>query len=172
MQPPAPAPPRDMGVARCPRCGWLRRGCGCPHLGSALREASGWVHEARRTLAIAAAALLCGAGDVLLVLGSDHFADPTVWAVFGPLVGWSFVGTGLYATHRRPDSRFGLLMTLVGFAWFLGPLIASDSPVLFTAGILLGALWGPIFGHVLLSFPTGRLADAGRVGGSWRRATC
>ena len=118
--------------------------------------------RARRTLAIAAAALLCGAADVLLVLGSDHFHQPEVWAVFGPLVGWSFVGTGLYATHRRPDSRFGLLMTLVGFAWFLGPLIASDDPVLFTAGIMLGALWGPIFGHVLLSFPTGRLATPGR----------
>ena len=52
---------------------------------------------ARRSLAIAAAALLCGVGDVLLVLGSEHFRDPGVWAVFGPAVGWCFVGTGLYA---------------------------------------------------------------------------
>ena len=57
---------------------------------------------ARRTLAIAAAALLCGVGDVLLVLGSEHFSDPDVWAVFGPVVGWSFVGAGLYAWGRRP----------------------------------------------------------------------
>jgi signal transduction histidine kinase len=117
---------------------------------------------ARRTLAIAAAALLCGVGDVLLVLGGGNLAPPAAWAVFGPLVGWSFVGTGLYAWNRRPDSRFGLLMTLVGFAWFLGPLIASDSPLLFTAGIILSGLWGPIFGHVLLSFPTGRLPTPGR----------
>jgi signal transduction histidine kinase len=116
----------------------------------------------RRTLALAAAALLCGVGDVLLILGSDHFADPVVWAVFGPLVGWSFVGTGLYAWRRRPESRFGLLMVLVGFAWFLGPLYAADSPLVFTLGIVLGALWGPIFGHVLLSFPTGRLATRAR----------
>jgi hypothetical protein len=33
---------------------------------------------ARRTLAIAAAALLCGVGDVLLVLGSEHLPDPGV----------------------------------------------------------------------------------------------
>jgi signal transduction histidine kinase len=117
---------------------------------------------ARRTLALATAALLCGVGDVLLLTGSEHFRDPAVWAVFAPLVGWSFVGTGLYAWRRRPDSRFGLLMTLVGFAWFLGALVASDSPALFTAGIVLGALWGPLFGHVLLSFPTGRLPAAGR----------
>ena len=117
---------------------------------------------ARRTLAIAAAALLCGVGDVLLVLGSGHFPDPGVWAVFGPVVGWSFVGTGLYAWRRRPESRFGLLMVLVGFAWFLGPLYAADSPLVFTVGIVVGALWGPIFGHVLLSFPTGRLATRAR----------
>src|SRR5918998_173336 len=112
---------------------------------------------ARRTLAIAAAALLCGVGDVLLILGSDHVGDPGVWAIFGPVVGWSFVGTGLYAWWRRAESRFGLLMVLVGFAWFLGPLYGADSPLVFTLGIVASGLWGPIFGHVLLSFPTGRL---------------
>src|ERR671917_2954052 len=117
---------------------------------------------ARRTLAVAAAALLCGVGDVLLILGSEHFPHPGAWAVFGPVVGWSFVGTGLYAWRRRPESRFGVLMVLVGFAWFLGPLYAADSPLVFTLGIGLGALWGPIFGHVLLSFPTGRLPTRAR----------
>jgi signal transduction histidine kinase len=117
---------------------------------------------ARRTLAIAAAALLCGVGDVLLVLGSDHLPDPGVWAVFGPVVGWSFVGAGLHAWHRRPESRFGLLMVLVGFAWFLGPVYASDSPLVFAVGVVIGAVWGPIFGHLLLSFPTGRLPTRAR----------
>jgi signal transduction histidine kinase len=117
---------------------------------------------ARRTLAIAAAALLCGVGDVLLVLASEHFTDPEVWAVFGPVVGWSFVGTGLYAWRRRPESRFGRLMVLAGFAWFLGPLYASDAPLVFTFGILLSGLWGPVFGHLLLSFPTGRLPTRAR----------
>ncbi|MFL5442359.1 MAG: hypothetical protein ACJ79W_24675, partial [Myxococcales bacterium] len=117
---------------------------------------------ARRTLAIGAAALLCGLADVLLILGSDHFPDAGVWAVFGPLIGWSFVGTGLYAWRRRSESRFGLLMTLTGFAWFLGPLPAADSPLVFTFGIVLGGLAGPLFGHVLLSFPTGRLPTPAR----------
>ena len=60
---------------------------------------------ARRTLAISAAALLCGVGDVLLILSGEHFPDRGVWAIFGPLVGYSFVGTGLYAWRRRPESR-------------------------------------------------------------------
>ena len=114
------------------------------------------------SLAIAGAAALCGLGVVLLVLGSDHFTDRAVWAVFAPIVGWSFVGTGLYAWSRRPDSRFGLLMVVLGFAWFLGPLPASHIPLVFTLGISLGALWGAVFGHVLLSFPTGRLASPAR----------
>ena len=42
-----------------------------------------------------------------------------MWAVFGPAVGWSFIGTGLYAWRRRPESRTGVLMVLLGFAWFL-----------------------------------------------------
>ena len=117
---------------------------------------------ARRTLAIAAAALLCGVGDVLLVLGSEHFPDPGVWAVFGPAVGCSFVGTGLYAWRRRPESRFGLLMVLVGFAWFLGPLYAADSPLVFTLGIVRAGSGARSSATLLLSFPTGRLPTRAR----------
>ena len=87
-----------------------RRGWGQPYLASRGGRRQDGPMTARRTLAIAAAALLCGVGDVLLVLASEHFPDPEVWAVFGPLVGWSFVGTGLYAWRRRPESRFGRLM--------------------------------------------------------------
>ena len=116
----------------------------------------------RRSLAIAAAALAAGIADSLLVLTSDHFTDRGAWAVFGPLVGWSFVGTGLYACRRRPESRFGALMTLLGFAWFFAPLAAADSPLLFTLGLVLGGLWGPVLAHALLSFPTGRLETRGR----------
>jgi hypothetical protein len=119
---------------------------------------------APRLLVIAAAALLAGLADFALVITSDHFADRAVWAVFGPVVGWSFVGTGLYASRRRPESRFGALLTLLGFTWFLAPLAAADDPLLFTLGIVLGSLWGPVLAHALLSFPSGRLATRGQRG--------
>jgi signal transduction histidine kinase len=118
--------------------------------------------SARRTLAIAAAALLCGVGDVVLVLSSEHFRGAAGSAVYSPVVGWSFVGTGLYAWRRQPQSRTGMLMVLVGFAWFLGPLLAAENPLVFTIGILLSGLWGPVFGQLLLSFPTGRLPTVAR----------
>src|ERR687893_3088871 len=115
-----------------------------------------------RSAAIAAAALLAGIADFVVVTTSDHYPDRELWALFGPLVGWSWVGAGLYAWERRPESRLGLLMTVLGFAWFLTPLAAADAPLLFTAGFVLGALWGPLLAHVLLSFPSGRL-PSGRV---------
>src|SRR3954454_19698079 len=64
-----------------------------PQLASQRQRRQDHLMTARRTLAIVVAALLCGLADVLLILGSDHFPDAGVWAVFGPLIGWSFVGT-------------------------------------------------------------------------------
>jgi signal transduction histidine kinase len=109
-----------------------------------------------------AAALLCGVGAAALVLESEHYDDPTVWAVFFPLVGWSFIGTGVLAWLRRPESRVGLLMVIVGFAWFLKALRASDSALLYTLGFPLGSLYGAAFIHLLLSFPSGRLGSRSR----------
>jgi signal transduction histidine kinase len=102
-------------------------------------------------------ALFCGGAAVALVLASDHYADRTMWAVFLPLLGWSFIGTGLFAWLRRPENRVGLLMMLVGFAWFLKALKAADSSLLYTLGFPLGSLYAAAFIHLLLSFPSGRL---------------
>jgi signal transduction histidine kinase len=112
------------------------------------------------TAAIAAAALVAAAGGALLDGTSDHLEHHMVKTVFGPLVGLSFVGTGLYAWRRRPESRFGVLMVLLGFTWFLSALSAAEAPLLFTLGIPLGSIWPAVFIHILLSdFPTGRLGS-------------
>ena len=37
-------------------------------------------------------------------------------AVFGPIIGGAFIGTGLFAWLRRPENRFGALMVALGFA--------------------------------------------------------
>jgi signal transduction histidine kinase len=110
------------------------------------------------TRAVIAAALACGAGVVALVLTSDHQEAPVVWAIFGPAVGWSFVGTGLYARRRRPESRTGELMVLFGFAWFVSALHFADSALVYSLSIILGGLWGGVFLHLVMAFPSGRLA--------------
>ena len=109
---------------------------------------------AARMRAVVLAALVCGAGVVALVLASDHQDAKAVWAIFGPVVGWSFVGTGLYAWRRRPESRTGALMVLLGFAWFLSTLDAANPPAVYTLALVLGGLWGGVFLHLGMSFPT------------------
>jgi signal transduction histidine kinase len=110
-----------------------------------------------RIRAIALAALAAGAGVVALVLTSDHQEDKAVWTIFGPAVGWSFIGTGLYASRRRPESRIGVLMILLGFAWFLSTLGAANSSLIFTLSQITIGIWGGVFLHLGVSFPSGRL---------------
>jgi signal transduction histidine kinase len=112
-----------------------------------------------RAYAICVAALIVGAGVVAIELASDHQDAKVVWAVFGPAVGWSFIGTGLYAWRLRPESRTGALMVLLGFAWFLFTLDAANSPLVYTFALMAGALWGGTFLHLGLTFPSGHLTS-------------
>jgi signal transduction histidine kinase len=115
--------------------------------------------RAWQTRAVVVAALLCGAGVVALVRTSDRSDAYAVWAIFGPVVGWSFIGTGLYAMRRRPESRTGQLMVLMGFAWYLPALSFSDSPLVYTIALVFGGLWGGVFLQLVMAFPSGRLAS-------------
>ena len=72
--------------------------------------------------AVVLAALAAGGGVVALILDERPRRDKPVWAVFQPAVGWIFIGTGLYAWRRRPESRTGALMVAMGFAWLLAAL--------------------------------------------------
>jgi signal transduction histidine kinase len=113
---------------------------------------------AARRRAVVLAAAVCSAGVCVLVLTSDREDATLAWAVLGPIVVWSFVGTGLYATSRRPGSRVGALMVALGFAWCVAALSLANSALAFSLGLVTGGLWGGVFLHLLMSFPTGRLA--------------
>jgi signal transduction histidine kinase len=103
------------------------------------------------------AALAAGGGVIALQLASDHLDARVVWAIFGPAVGWTFIGTGLYAWRIRPQSRTGALMIVLGFCWFLYTLGAANSRAVYTIGLVIGSLWGGVFLHLGLGFPSGRL---------------
>jgi signal transduction histidine kinase len=113
--------------------------------------------SAAHAAAVTVAALAAGALVIVLELKSDHRDARVVWAVFGPAVGWSFVGTGLYVMLRRTERRIGALMIGLGFAWFLFTLDAANSPLVYTFALVAGGLWGALFLHLGLGFPTGRL---------------
>jgi len=109
--------------------------------------------------AVVLAALAAGAVVIALQLASDHREAPVVWAVFAPAVGWSFIGTGLYVRRHRPERRIGLLMVLLGFGWFFDTADAANAPLVYTMAAALGGVWGAIFLHLGLSFPTGHLPE-------------
>ena len=111
----------------------------------------------RLLIALAVAGLAAGVAIGAITASSDHIDDPVAQAVSRLLVGWSFIGTGLFAWWRRPANRTGRLMVTAGFAWFATSLSASDDDVLFTIGIALDALFPAIVGHLLIAFPSGRL---------------
>ena len=117
----------------------------------------------RRALALVAIeGIVVGLVALAIMLSSDHADAPGLSAGLGLFVGWSFIGAGLFAWWRRPDNRFGVLMTAVGFAFFLGSLTASDGSWLFTIGVLLGNIYLAVFVHMLLAYPDGRI-DSPRV---------
>ena len=82
-------------------------------------------------------------------------------AVFGPVIGGAFIGTGLFAWLRRPENRFGALMVALGFAYCLSGLIVSTDSWPFIGGLALIALPYAVLFHILLAFPSGRLATPG-----------
>jgi signal transduction histidine kinase len=113
--------------------------------------------DRRALFALAVLGVVCGLAVAAIVLPSDHVDDRGLEAGLGLLVGWSFIGTGLFAWWRRPGNPTGALMVAAGFAWFATRVSASDDDLLFTIGIALDAIFPAIIGHLLMAFPSGRL---------------
>ena len=113
----------------------------------------------RALLLVAAEGLVVGFVALALTLSSDHSDEVPLQAVLGLFIGWSFIGVGLYAWWRRPENRFGVIMTGVGFAWFLGALTSANSSWLFTIGCLLSSVYAAVFVHMLLAYPSGRVGS-------------
>jgi PAS domain S-box-containing protein len=111
----------------------------------------------RPWLVALAAGLVAGGIALALVLTSDHVENTALQSVLGLVLGWSFIGSGIFAWARRPENRTGRLMVAVGFVWFLGSLSASNSSVVYTIGTAFGALSLAAFIHLLFAFPNGRL---------------
>jgi signal transduction histidine kinase len=80
-------------------------------------------------------------------------------AIFGPIIGGAFIGTGLLAWVRQPDNRFGALMVALGFAYCLSGLIVSTESWSFILGLHLIPLPYAILLHILVAFPSGRLSS-------------
>jgi signal transduction histidine kinase len=111
----------------------------------------------RALLLLGILGFVAGGVPLALALGEEGGHQRELIAVFGPLTGWAFVGTGIYAWLRRPESRFGALMTAVGFSACLAALRVSTEPWVFITGLLfITSQWALLY-HMLLAFPGGTL---------------
>jgi PAS domain S-box-containing protein len=108
-------------------------------------------------VAVVGLGLLLTAGSLMLVFSSSHEDRPVFVAMTHLLGAWSFILGGLVAWARRPDNRFGLLLTAVGMTVFIGALSESNESIPFTLGWTFGGLFIAVFIHALLVFPRGYL---------------
>ena len=113
--------------------------------------------KTRLVIAASAVAVAAAAASLGLVLSSNHEDNPAARAALIVSVGLLFVGSGLFATVRRPENRIGLLMSLVGFYWFLTALADANTAWIYTLGVAVSLLIYGGFTHVVLAFPSGRL---------------
>jgi PAS domain S-box-containing protein len=102
-------------------------------------------------LLVAAAASVTGAV-------SNHESSPISLAIAFPLIGLSFVVSGLIAWTLRPENGTGRLLVTVGFFWMLSALWEANSGWLYGLGAFGGSLFLAAFVHLMLAFPSGRLA--------------
>ena len=100
--------------------------------------------------------MILGGIVVALIATSNHVDLRGATAAVALVVGWGFIGTGLFAWDRRPDNSVGSLMVATGFAWLLGLISASNVSVLFTAGALVSSIYIVTALHTLLAAPYGR----------------
>ncbi len=95
---------------------------------------------------------------VFLAHANDELSEPVVRAGLTIWVFVPYIGAGILAWRRRPESRLGPLMLAAGFATFLTSLASSNVPVLSTVGLAVDFLPPVLFMHVFLAFPAGRPA--------------
>ncbi len=107
-------------------------------------------------LAVGLGVLFGVSGLVFKAQDSSHSAVDTV---LGGAGGFLFLAVGALAHARRPANQVGLLMVLVGAGFFAEDLQLSRTPWVCTAGVPLTRASSGFVVHLVLAFPTGRLAS-------------
>ena len=115
----------------------------------------------RALLALAAAGFGFGLLLAWALASSRHAQLRGLEATLALIIGWGFIGAGLYAWWRRPQNNFGPLMTATGFLFFVSELAAANSALVYTAATLWGNLFLAVVVHMLLAMPSGRLRTRG-----------
>jgi signal transduction histidine kinase len=102
-----------------------------------------------------------GALTATMMVGAIHNGiwPPPEKAVISYAAAFVAITVGVIVWQLRPDSRTGLLLTAYPFAGLVSELwfLFSGSAIAVTIGLAARYLAAPILGHLVLSYPTGRL---------------
>ena len=103
-----------------------------------------------------AAVAMCAVTGALTASGSD---SEHAWleAVARMLTVAAPIAVGLFALHRPPFARFGRLLLIAGFVWFLTTLANADNATLSSIGRVAFWVFEVLLIYLLLAFPTGRI---------------
>jgi hypothetical protein len=107
--------------------------------------------------AIAVAGVAAAVATLALGLANSRVDHVGIRVFLNDWITLNYIGAGLIARWRRPDSRFGPLMVAAGFVNFLATLDWATAAVPFTIGAVFDVLPPVVFLHVFLAYPTGRL---------------
>jgi signal transduction histidine kinase len=105
-------------------------------------------------VAVGAAGVAFGAATEAIQLGLG--VDPQR-VLIDFVVGQTYLLGGLFAWGRQPSNRTWLLMTGVGFGWFVGNLAGSSEPGLHAIGIVLADLDSIFLAALILAYPFGAI---------------
>ena len=102
--------------------------------------------------------LVAGAVPLALALANQGGHQRELIAITGPLIGWAFIGTGIFAWSRQPENRFGALDDRDRLQRLRRrPARGRPSPGSSSSGSLfITAQWALLY-HMLLAFPSGTL---------------
>jgi signal transduction histidine kinase len=110
--------------------------------------------------AIAVAGVAAAATTLALALMNGQVDHVGIRVFLNDWITLNYIGAGLIAWWRRPDSRFGPLMVAAGFVNFLATLDWASPALPYTIGVALDLLAPILFLHVFLAYPSGRLVGS------------
>jgi signal transduction histidine kinase len=92
-----------------------------------------------------------------LGLTSDHLQRPVAGALYWSYLTAASMAIGVYWWTRRPGSRFGPLLVVLGVLTWMTSWQGSNSALAFDLGVLAEAPFFVLTFYLFLAFPTGRL---------------
>jgi signal transduction histidine kinase len=110
-------------------------------------------------LRLGIAALALPLGIVAFRLQHDDLHQTVARSLPAVAIAYTAIAAGLVALGRRRARRMGWLMIAFGFAILVRPWQYSSDEGTFTIGLLLGGLIYPLYAHVALAYPSGRVHD-------------